>query len=221
MKKNIFWILAFLMGNWCSSVQAQTGLSSDQSRSFAKCLTIGECWLPGQHPNFFELDRFAPALKQFLTPSDYQSLVSDKDVMLALFSKDSRVDVAVGFCSPHPNNPDFSLWDCDNTLVISFSWDGSLKDILDAYNKNAGGDSPFEAVSKGILGTDGQGGKLQILYVSSHTEATYWQDGMAEKTPVKKDSSIFKTVKEACKKAPTEGPAECMQGLANAFSLSK
>lgn len=221
MKKNRTWIIACLWAIFYHPAQAQTGLSFDQSRSFARCLMVRQCWESGQHPNFFELNRFAPALKKFLTPADYGFLVNNQDVTFELLAKDSRLDAVVGFCPPQPNNQNFSLWDCDRMMVVSLSWNGSLKDIQDAHNKNPVANSPFEAISRGILGENGQGGKLQILYVYSPTEATYWQEGMVEKTIIKTDSDLFKGVKDACGKAPTEGPAECMQALAKAFSAVK
>ncbi len=194
MQKNITWIIAGLWAVFYSSAQAQTGLSSYQSYWFFKCVIVGQCWQPRQHPNFFEMDRFAPALKKFLTPAEYGALVANtgvslyvlddnKGVALEFFTRDDRIDaVAFGFCPPQP---------CGRTLVVSFSWGSSWK-IWDVYEKDAEGtdfrsERPinYRAIIRGMLGKDGQGGKMQILYVYSPTEAAYWQEGMAEKMIIK------------------------------------
>ena len=231
MQKNITWIIVGFWAVFYSSAQAQTGLSSYQSYWFFECVIGGQCWEARQHPNFFEMDRFAPALKKFLTPAEYGALVANtgvslyvlddnKGVALEFFTRDDRIDaVAFGFCPPQP---------CGRTLVVSFSWGSSWKiwDVWDVdetklekklHSQRA---ANYEAISRGILGKNGQGGKLQILYVYSPTEAAYWQEGMAEKTIIKTDSDLFRGV---CSKALTliESPAECMQALEQAFGKGK
>lgn len=232
MQKNITWIIAGLWAVFYSSAQAQTGLSSDQSHLFSRCIMNGGCWEARQHPNFFEFDRIAPALKKFLTPAEYGALVANrgvslynlvdnKGVALEFFTRDDRIDaVAFGFCPPEP---------CGRTLVVSFSW-GSSWEIWDVWDvektkfakKLKSQRAPnYEAISRGILGADGQGGKLQILYLYSPTEATYWQEGMAEKTIIKTDSDLFKGI---CSKVLVDlkpllkSPAACMQALEQTFA---
>ncbi len=237
MKKNITWIIAVFWAVFYSSAQAQTGLSSDQSYWFYRCVIVGDCWQPRQHPNFFEMDRFAPALKKFLTPAEYGALVANTGVMLyglgidnkgvalEFFNQYNRMDaVAFGFCPPQP---------CGRTLVVSFSWDSYWRiwDVDETklekkLNSQRAGN--YKAISRGILGENGQGGKLQILYIYSPTEATYWQEGMAEKTIIKTDSNLFRGI---CSKALTlpevrrpykiESPAACMQALEQAFGKGK
>ncbi|HPI63458.1 MAG TPA: hypothetical protein PK803_05765 [Alphaproteobacteria bacterium] len=224
MKQKIFWIIALVMGNFYSSAQAQTGSTPvDPSRSFARCLTFGECWEADQHPNFFELDRVAPALKKFLTPADYRSLVNNQNVMLQLLTEDSRLHVLVGFCPPQTTLPNGSLWDCDRMMFVSFSWDKSIEEILGDYNSNKGPSyqSSSEAIVKEVLGQNGQGGKLKFLMINSSadsTEAFYWQEGMAEKKSVKWDTESLSFVREACTAGPDEPVTDCRKGLVKMFT---
>lgn len=237
MKKYIWLGFSFLW-SWQVVAQQEIPLPERQAMVLQRCLLdrgmLNRICGGDEHPNLFEHPRFAPALQKFLSPTQYQLLIDKGNF---IFQKPeynrNRLDMAIGFCPPASSNQHENIHSssCPDILVISFRWETPLNEIAKSYSaeldhalqtpdlpKNQQPLSPPMAMSSAILGPDGQGGKLQILYVTLSHEAAYWQDGMAEKALIKTDSELFEGDAAVCGSTLTEKVAECMQALEKAFA---
>ena len=132
--------------------------------------------------------------------------------------REQRLDIAIGFCPPSPTNPKAALWDCDDVLVVSYTWNKPLTEMLSEQQTILVSTSVSQLFSQTLLGPDQRGGQVQVLYVStSHKkgEALYWHEGQADRFIV--NLELLKKDLEPCGAAPLHGPATCMDALKKLF----
>ena len=213
----VFWLLG-----WIPNLNAQEAVpvKMEDKQGFISCVIMVQCWDEGaiQKGSFFTHPRIAPALQQLLTKEQFRQLVNNIGIQVRESGDDGQAIIRIGFC-PELDYLDYSYnypEACAKSIIISFSWRPFLVDP-----------KTIDGFYTAILGNDGQGGKLQLLFlpevqdgpITTIKPARYWQDGM--KQPVEFDDlpTVGDQVKQRCQDVGLFDSAQaCLRGLEESFT---
>jgi len=219
MKSFLMWC-SLLLGAFTAVAEVPTAVTPEDKQGFISCVIMVQCWDEGaiQKGGFFMHPRVAPALQQLLTKEQFRQLVNNIGIQVRESGDEGQAIIRIGFC-PELDYPNYSYnypEACAKSIIISFSWRPFL-----GYPKT------IDGFYTAILGNDGQGGKLQLLFlpevqdgpITTIKPARYWQEGM--KQPLEFDDlpTVGDQVKQRCQDVGLFDSAQaCLRGLEESFT---
>ena len=213
----VFWLLG-----WIPNLNAQEAVpvKMEDKQGFISCVMMVQCWDEGaiQKGGFFMHPRVAPALQQLLTKEQFRQLVNNIGIQVRESGDEGQAIIRIGFC-PELDYPDYSYnypEACAKSISISFSWRPFLVDP-----------KTIDGFYTAILGNDGQGGKLQLLFlpevqdgpITTIKPARYWQEGMKQTLEFDDLPTVGDQVKQRCQDVGLFDSAQaCLRGLEESFT---